>query len=167
MRLRWLYWGTLAVLLGVAGLGCGGSKNTVKVDGTLSWDNGEPISGATVTFVPVDKDGKQATGLTGKNGEFELTTVNSGDGAVPGEYNITVTKLSEVKVAAGGGGPPAGSDPMKAMKEQWEKKGGGTTAPSAPKSLLPEVYSKPGTPNPLKWKVESGSSKVELKLKKA
>jgi len=161
MRVRGLVWGALAVILGVAGNGCGSSKKTVRVDGTVTWD-GAPVAGATVTFVPTGEGGKEAIGLTDNSGNFELTTFNSNDGAMPGEYAIIVTKKPPVAVGAGGaqGGPPA--DPMAAMKEF--SKGAKVGVSGGPKNELPAVYEKAGSPNPLKAKVESGMGKVELKL---
>jgi hypothetical protein len=49
-----------------------------------------PLENAVVTFVP-DGEGRMATGITDKNGNFALTTFSTGDGAIPGDYKVTVT----------------------------------------------------------------------------
>src|SRR5262245_12374499 len=70
-----------------AALGCGQGK-TVKVEGVVTLD-GKPLPAATVTFVP-DGNGRAASGRTDQDGIFRLTTFRTDDGAVPGEYKVTV-----------------------------------------------------------------------------
>jgi hypothetical protein len=87
--------GTLIVAIAA---GCGSSAGKpVSVEGLVTLD-GEPVDGATVLFSPEDGKGPPASGMTGTDGVFHLTTFNTGDGAMPGKYNVTITKL------AGGGG---------------------------------------------------------------
>ncbi|MDR1383499.1 MAG: hypothetical protein LBJ67_06605 [Planctomycetaceae bacterium] len=64
-------------------------KGNVKVDG-------QPAEGIDVIFVPVSADGLAAYGQTDVNGDYLLTTAgtNIGDGAVPGEFIPTFTKVS-------------------------------------------------------------------------
>lgn len=86
-------------------VGCGGGSEgrlpTSPVTGTVSVD-GKPIAGAAITFHPVEEEGtRPAFATTNDDGEFSLTTYDDGDGAVPGEYEISITKKSlkpEVKV---------------------------------------------------------------------
>jgi hypothetical protein len=83
--------GWLGGLLGVlvlAGGGCGGS-GTVKVRGTVTLD-GKPLRGAVVTFVPSGEKGRAASGATQADGSFQLTTFKPDDGALPGDYKVTV-----------------------------------------------------------------------------
>jgi hypothetical protein len=63
-----------------------------KVSGTVTLD-GKPLAGATVTFEPVEKGGKKATGKTDENGAYVLTTSKAGDGALPGKYKVTVSVI--------------------------------------------------------------------------
>jgi hypothetical protein len=72
--------------------GCGGN-GLVTVTGKVTLD-GEPLSDATVIFVPVEGANKLSTpgGRTDESGVFYLTTREINDGAMPGEYNVTVTK---------------------------------------------------------------------------
>ncbi|HZT78888.1 MAG TPA: hypothetical protein VFA26_01595, partial [Gemmataceae bacterium] len=56
------------------------------------------------------------------------------------------------------------SDPTKAMLD-WQKKQGGKGKPRG-KRAVPAAYTSEKN-TPLKWTVESGGPRVELKLKKA
>ena len=65
--------------------GCGPSAPTfVKVQGKITMD-GQPIDGAVVTYIPVGGKGEQASGRTSSDGVYQLTTRNTGDGALAGE----------------------------------------------------------------------------------
>jgi hypothetical protein len=74
--------------------GCGGSgPKTAGTSGTVTM-NGKPLSNVGVTFLPVKK-GPVAIGNTNENGEFTLTTVRKGDGAVIGKHKVTVGVATE------------------------------------------------------------------------
>ena len=110
----------------VAGLvtcaaGCGGPAGVpgvVKVSGTVTLD-GTPVEGATVTFQP-EGDARAASGRTDANGVFQLTTLNSGDGALPGNYKVSISKMEDTdpahqvtaeefaQMVSGGKPPPMG-----------------------------------------------------------
>lgn len=96
---------SLAVIA-TAVLGCSTDQppEMYKVSGLVDY-GGSPVSGATVTFHPVDKDLRTAVAKTDDKGAFKLTTIKEYDGAMPGKYRITVTKL----VTEGDTGP-ASSD---------------------------------------------------------
>jgi hypothetical protein len=81
--------------LAIAACGCGGSDHpdTVQATGTVTF-NGEPVSGAKVVFAAASLD--PATGITDSSGRFELSTFGTNDGAVPGQYAVTVTKTKSV-----------------------------------------------------------------------
>lgn len=84
----------LPILAGIAAwlfLGCAGSSKPVKTEGIVTL-NGTPLDGAMVLFEPVEKGSRAANGRTGKDGVFHLTTFNTGDGALPGRYKVTITK---------------------------------------------------------------------------
>ena len=72
------------------GCGSGNPFDTVPVTGSVTLD-GQPVEGATVIFQPTG-DHKAATATTDSSGEFTLTTGESGDGAMPGVYKVTVFK---------------------------------------------------------------------------
>jgi hypothetical protein len=74
--------------------GCGSSSKLdglVPAGGVLKF-NGQPVSGATVTFNPVGQT-RSASGLTDSDGKFTMMTLNPGDGVYSGEYIVTVTKI--------------------------------------------------------------------------
>jgi hypothetical protein len=86
-----------AVSVGVLGCGGGGKglEGTVSVKGVVK-QKGAPLAGATVTFAPTSQGARAASGITDANGQFALTTLQPGDGAYPGEYQVTVTKTELV-----------------------------------------------------------------------
>jgi hypothetical protein len=71
--------------------GCsGGGLQPVPVRGTVQY-KGHALTNGLVAFVPVDPaQGTAARGVIGGDGRFKLTTFEKGDGAFPGEYNVTV-----------------------------------------------------------------------------
>ncbi len=83
----------------VAVLGCSGEaklEGLVQVTGIVN-QKGSPLAGATVTFSPVGKgEGKAASGKTDSNGRFKVTTLKADDGAIPGDYQVTVEKKETV-----------------------------------------------------------------------
>jgi hypothetical protein len=83
----------LVAALMVVGLSCSGQDKTVKFDGLLTLDD-QPLTGAMVEFIPMEGQGRPATGLSNKEGVFRLTTFSANDGALPGFYKVVVTKDS-------------------------------------------------------------------------
>jgi hypothetical protein len=139
MRLRYLALGL--VLFGLlTGVGCGKGK-TVKVEGVVTLDN-QPVEGAMVRFVPVDPAaGQPASGITGSDGHFRLTTRSPNDGAMPGEYKVQIT-LEEKQ--EGGPGidfnrPDQVGKAMKGFGEQAKATSGGQR-PATKKTSIPEIY---------------------------
>ena len=51
---------------------------------------GSPLASAGVSFVP-DGEGRTASGETDSEGNYTLTTFETGDGAIPGNYKIMVS----------------------------------------------------------------------------
>jgi hypothetical protein len=95
MRLRSLCFAAWAAVLLVGGSGCGGGGKPVKVSGKVTLD-GEPLAGASVQFMPINEKGDLAQGghpafgTTDDGGKFQLTTFNTDDGALPGQYKLIV-----------------------------------------------------------------------------
>lgn len=84
----WIYVGSCCLL--VMGCGSDGKPRRVPVSGTVRY-LGNPIPGGDVVFVPVDRSsGFRACGKSDERGHFELTTFDDRDGALPGEYKVTV-----------------------------------------------------------------------------
>ncbi len=80
----------------VLSVGCGGNSGPtpVPVTGQILFQ-GKPVDDAHVTFHGrTDAGGRSASGKTDDQGKFTLTTYKSGDGAIPGEYTITVSKTA-------------------------------------------------------------------------
>lgn len=78
--------------------GCGSdgpdySAEVVPVTGKISTSDGTPVANAQVFFVPTGDKGRAAEGMTDEAGKYTLTTQNGGPGAVPGDYNVSVSKF--------------------------------------------------------------------------
>jgi len=104
--IRTAAWTMALVGLGLSAMGCGGSKRTlVPVTGTVMYNNAA-VEGATVTF---SSAGITAFDTTDAEGKFSLRT-RAGDGAEPGKYTVTVTKVTQAPpVAAVGADPSPGT----------------------------------------------------------
>jgi hypothetical protein len=158
MRVRVI---TLACLLVSAAVvaGCGKAK-AVKTNGRVTLDD-QPVEGALVRFIPVDAaKGSVASGVTGSDGTFRLTTTNPNDGAVPGDYIVTVT-LEERREAPPGmaGGPQGGmrpgemADQFKGLiSDQKKAAGAGGKEPGKKATKIPASYGDQKT-SPLKAKI--------------
>lgn len=74
-------------------VGCGSPasvEGVVATTGTVT-HQGQPVEGATVTFAP-DGSGRACSGLTDASGRFKMTTLQPGDGSIPGKYKVSVSK---------------------------------------------------------------------------
>jgi hypothetical protein len=149
----------LAAVLVLAATGCGHS-GPVPVEGVVTLDN-KPLERVTVTFVPADDVGQSASGLTGSDGSFRLTTTRFGDGARPGDYKIFITVNPPVpNVEAHEGMSPQEVIGMylKARAEMNKK-------PQEPLAPVPDSYKKLET-TPLRWRVPP-DGQVILDLRKS
>lgn len=111
----------LAIACGFLGwmgvCGCSHGPQCIPVRGTVT-RGGQPVAGAEVTFQPVQ--GSPAIGKTNEQGEFLLSTFGDKDGALPGDYRVTIVKNEPI--------PGPANDPYPRMK-----------------NLLPPVYANPQT----------------------
>jgi hypothetical protein len=122
----------LAIVCGLlVGGGCSreAGPKTVPASGKVLY-NGQPVAGAKVAFLG-DGNSLPALGITDKNGEFELTTRDPGDGAVPGKHVVTVSKAVPGKKQTG----PADNSMEAAVARGKEAE---SDQPSL--SLLPDHY---------------------------
>ncbi|QDT34155.1 carboxypeptidase-like regulatory domain-containing protein [Thalassoglobus polymorphus] len=97
---------------------CGGKTDplkaarpkTVPASGKVTY-NGTPVEGAQVNLIPATNTDPAAFALTEADGTFTLTTYDDGDGAVPGNYQVTVVKRSVETILNPDdpNGPPVGS----------------------------------------------------------
>lgn len=101
-------------------------EGTVKVTGTVTFQ-GKPLEGASVAFSPIDM-GRAASGKTDATGRFQLTSLKADDGAMPGKYNVSVSKV-EVENAM------TADEAMKWFKEHSGPPPGGNI-----KNALPDKY---------------------------
>ena len=78
----------LVLVSAVATAGCS-SKTTAPVHGKVTLADGTLVKGATVAFQN-QVIHTSASGVTGDDGKYSLTTLKPGDGAPPGTYKVTV-----------------------------------------------------------------------------
>jgi len=127
-------------LIAFAQFGCAGghvgAPPTVPVSGMVTY-NGEPVADATVSFHP-QGDHRSAYAKTDAAGAYRLTTVHEHDGAMLGEYQVTVSKIIDENAVAP-------TNDIAAVRP-------------TPKytSMIPEKYGKPTTSG-LSASVEKGS----------
>lgn len=96
-------------------VGCGPDRpGTIPVSGRVTLE-GKPVAGAAVTFAPADGR-RPATGLTDAEGRFTLATFADGDGALPGEHRVTVTKKEVIGATSG---PDGLSGPIGDVMVKW------------------------------------------------
>ena len=151
----------LAVFVGCS-RGTGGPKHPLS--GTVT-QKGKPVEGAIVAFTPTGS-GAPASGVTDASGFYQLTTRESGDGAVLGAYQVTIAKYDtklpppEEESAAEAEDPyditneyPAGYDEM----DEAEK------AAVIARNLLPGKYANAGTSG-LTAEVGEGENKFDFDL---
>ncbi len=81
------------ILLIITAIGCGGvgsdAPPIAPVSGIVTV-KGQPKADLNVVFHP-EAGGRPATGTTGPDGKFTLTTLNTGDGAPVGTNKVTVS----------------------------------------------------------------------------
>lgn len=120
----------VALLVGASGCGGGPSRPARSpVAGRVVTTAGAPCDGALVVFhprVPGRATDAKPVATTAADGTFRLTTYETGDGAVPGAYGVTVVwpaKAKEAKMSLSGEGAGGGGDQL----------GGRYGDPAAPK----------------------------------
>jgi len=146
---------TSVVLVSV--LGCGDDSGLGKrypVSGAVRL-NGAPLEKGRIDFHPTDPaKGRAASGEI-QNGSYRLTTLTTGDGALPGQYKVTVTAM-EV-------------DNSKVLETVKKYGGGGrqheiAKAAAAGKMLVPAKYTLADTSG-LTATVEEKSNSIDFELK--
>lgn len=140
--------------VGIAG--CGPRtrlEGLAPVEGTVTF-RGKPVEGASVVFVPATAGKRAAVGTTDATGRFSLTTKDPGDGALPGDYAIAVSKTE-----ASGGLSAAEAEQWSRNRENFGK------YPPPPKITehLPEKYKAANTSG-FQATVTGGRNTVNLAL---
>ena len=160
----------VVLLVSLLGLGCGQQgadrPSTCPVTGTVT-HNGQPVDGATVAFQLADGS-RGAIGVTDAGGKYTLTTFESGDGAVPGEYQVRIFKY---KVETGSAAAAADEDNVDYVPpvededegEEDEEDEEGDEAAQA-ENLLPSIYADPATSNLKATVSESGDNTFDFPL---
>lgn len=115
--------------------GCG-SDAPVPVAGKVTV-NGKPVGNAGVTFHPQDGKGRPATAETADDGTYKLTTVNPGDGALKGEYKVTIVWDEPVHpyLAMRDGAPE--KEKLRKEYEDWKAKHQAKASPIPPNYAVP------------------------------
>jgi hypothetical protein len=90
----------LACLAGCGRKSADGRPTLVPVSGQVLV-NKQPSEGARVVFSP-DGHAYAAAAVTDAEGRFELQTFDPGDGAVPGNYKVMVSKFEVIDRPDGG-----------------------------------------------------------------
>jgi hypothetical protein len=147
---RWMASLTLLVIL--IATGCSGDSRVSKVSGTVTLD-GEPIGKAAVAFVPVD-GGRPAFGITDADGEYELTTFASGDGALIGSHVVTITPADDEPEVSAQDISDGEDDSLNSVVAEFKPK-------KRPKrrSRIPELYSDQDTSG-LAFDVQQGKENI-------
>jgi hypothetical protein len=141
----------LTVSLLLAGFtGCGPSVKvpvTVPVSGVVQVD-GQPVEGAKVLFIPLEKTSNSCVGTTDATGKYELSQA-SFRGATPGRYKVTVELYKQTD------GKPI-PDEMKNDPMQL-------VAMGRAKQFLPRKYSDPAATE-LTGEVEEAATTLDFSL---
>lgn len=118
--------------------GCGSSYDLGRVSGVVMLD-GEPLSGATVTFSR--GEGRMSVGTTDDAGRYTLQYTSSVAGAEPGQHTVAITSQLEAVSGEGDAAAVAGR-----------------------KELLPARYH---TQSELRAEVKPGGNTIDFDLQSA
>ncbi len=138
----------VACLWGLTLSGCGSEAGPPagQVSGRVSL-KGQPLSGGNITFHPVDKSkGTIATGEIGGDGSYTIQTVEPGDGARLGDYNVSIISRKP--------GPDLMANPQAARD---------SASASKPESLIPVKYEDPSTSG-LTASIKKGQNTIPFDL---
>lgn len=150
-------------------VGCGsnsGFPKTYKVSGTVKL-GGKPVDGALVTFLPSVQGAKPAVGSTNANGEFKLSTFGPSDGAVAGDYKVTITKFASPPANAPQAPQPgviASGDISDSYAPPSTSEGKGGAGSNANKNLLPAKYASDSSSGLIATVAENDSNKFDFDL---
>lgn len=150
-----LYFTLVSCSLTVLLTGCGSNPdderpNRTPVSGTVTF-NGEPVEGASISFVPVDQvNGRSANGRTDATGLFQMGTFEGTDGVVAGEYNVIITKIESAEAS-------------QALPEDDPNYDPNPKPQPPPENLLPEKYASADSSG-LTVTVEDGKEITDLKF---
>ena len=135
--------GAAATLLALCGLACSGSSQLNPVQGKVLYKN-EPLAGALVTLHPkgaTDVKVDRPVGRTKDDGTFTVST-GQAEGALPGEYMVTIICSQPINKKAGKkemslGSDEETSDVLKGMYADVGRSKLSVTIKSGPNQLEP------------------------------
>jgi hypothetical protein len=133
--------------------GCGddGIGRRYAVNGTVTY-KGTPVKQGTITFEPVEPDGRVAAAKIA-DGHYSLTTLQPGDGAKPGKYRVTVVSKDLDEALA--------SNPQVQKAEDPQKQAHALN--KVAKSLVPVKYQLADTSG-LTAEVKTSSNRIDFEL---
>lgn len=144
--------------------GCAKDTGHRKTTGVVTY-NGEPVEGATVVFIPSVQGGASGSAMTDAQGAYSATSGSVGEGLLPGEYKVTISKR-EVVVDEDQAAYEAGEITYEELQER--KYGGGQLSGvgAAGESLVPEIYSNAAaTPLTITVTDDAAKNKFDFDLK--
>jgi len=137
---------------------CNSKDQPIPIKGTVMLD-GKPVAGAAVRFTPGQGGGRPAFGATQEDGSYRLTTVQPEDGALPGEYIVTILwEAPTPPVVRPGAEGPSRAQMQKAQQDYQEKMKRLGKGP-----VIPEVYGDPVN-SPLRQKVPPPDGQANFAL---
>jgi hypothetical protein len=132
--------------------GCSGDPNMPvlgKVHGKVTY-KGQPVTSGRILFTPIEgkgaASGQNATGEIASDGSYEMTTFNTGDGAILGQHIVTVTV------------------PQKGFEDIGKPDESGRIKYVLPKSITPSKYASVDK-SPLRCTVREGNNPFDIELK--
>ncbi len=107
------------LLTTVAIIGCGGGgddlPDVVPVSGTVTL-NGEPLQGASVTFMGT---GRPCYGATDENGKYTIKDLNGREGCPTGKYKVVISKYAKPDGSPLEEGPEGGAEGVEHLPPQY------------------------------------------------
>jgi hypothetical protein len=101
-----------AALLVCSTLGCSSEPPELVEVHEMVTSGGRPLAGVALVFLPIDKNGTVARGVTGDDGQYTLTHESEKAGAEPGEYKVIFRVFgAPPRPKRGGADPPSFSNP--------------------------------------------------------
>jgi hypothetical protein len=93
---------TLVALGLLSAWGCGDDDLPPRytVSGTVTY-RGKPVESGSITFTPNDMQTGRSAGGTITDGKYSLTTLTPDDGALPGQYKVSIYARRESLEGAG------------------------------------------------------------------
>lgn len=158
--------GLLAVCL-LPLLGCSGSDRPAlaKASGKVTL-NGEPVSGATVMFLPA-KGGRAASGVTDANGVYRMSGYDDPElGVAVGEHRVSVSKIGGEGAFALAPAAPASEDPNANLVSPIAFQAEDPLNPPKIEYLVPQKYGNPESSGLTVTVPAEGSDQLNLELTK-